>query len=159
MSSFTETFTNQWFSATFHWQDELLVTIDLDAERKPATDPQSPHGAELARIVAEYAQLESDTWPELPLKTNSITPFSMHVLAILRRHTPRGSCVTYGQLAALCGSPRAARAVGGAMARNPWPLLYPCHRVLARNMGLGGFSSGVTLKRTLLTLEKVHFAG
>jgi methylated-DNA-[protein]-cysteine S-methyltransferase len=159
MSSFVETFTNQWFSATFHWRDGLLSTIDLDAEIKAATPPKSPHGMELARIVTEYARLESDTWPDLPLDRSGYTPFSMHVLETLRHHTPRGSCTTYGRLAALCGTPRAARAVGGAMARNPWPLLYPCHRVLAGNMGLGGFSSGLALKRTLLTLEKVPLAG
>lgn len=154
MNTWTETFTNRWFSATFHWQDGKLITIDLDAAIKPATSPQSPHGVDLARIITEYAQLEADIWPELPLDTSRLAPFSMHVLETLRRHTPRGSCTTYGRLAALCGSPRAARAVGGAMARNPWPLLYPCHRVLTGNMGLGGFSCGVALKRALLTLEK-----
>jgi methylated-DNA-[protein]-cysteine S-methyltransferase len=154
MNILAETFTNRWFSATFHWRDGLLTSIDLDAKIKPATSPQSPHGVKLARIIAEYAQLEADIWPELPLDTSRLTPFSMHVLKTLQLHTPRGCRTTYGRLAALCGSPRAARAVGGAMARNPWPLLYPCHRVLTGSMGLGGFSCGVALKRTLLTLEK-----
>lgn len=159
MNAVAETFSNRWFSVTFHWQDGLLSSIDLDAEIKPATAPKSPHGVDLERIVAGYDQLKADVWPSLPLDTRRLTPFSMHVLETLRRHTPRGSCTTYGQLAALCGSPRAARAVGGAMARNPWPLLYPCHRVLAGNRGLGGFSCGVELKRTLLTLEKASLAG
>ena len=52
--------------------------------------------------------------------------------------------------------PGGTRAVGGAMARTPWPLVYPCHRVLAGDMGIGGFGPGVELKRTLLTLEKAR---
>lgn len=154
MDSFAETFVNQWFSATFVWRDGLLQGIDLSGETKPATAPGSPYGAALERIVADYALLEADQWPDLPLDLGGLTGFSRTVLDALRRHAPRGTVLTYGRLAALCGSPRAARAVGGVMARNPWPLLYPCHRVLAADLGLGGFGPGLPLKRTLLSLEK-----
>jgi len=154
MDSFTETFTNQWFSATFGWTDGLLAHIDLSDELRPATRPRSPFGKALESIVARYAVLDADQWPDLPLDRRTLTGFSLVVLENLRSHAPRGTFTTYGRLAALCGSPRAARAVGGVMARNPWPLLYPCHRVLAGNLGLGGFGPGLALKRTLLTLEK-----
>lgn len=154
MNAFSETFVNQWFSATFVWKDGLLTRTDLSAEPKPATAPLSPYGAALERIVTQYASLHADEWPEMPLDRSSLTTFSLKVLDMLRMHTPRGSFTTYGRLAARCGSPRAARAVGGVMARNPWPLLVPCHRVLAGNLGLGGFGPGIELKRTLLTLEK-----
>ena len=156
MNSYSETFSNQWFSATFAWVDGLLAGIDLSADIKAATAPQSPFGPELKRIVAEYDRLDADHWPDLPLDRSRLAPFTWNVLKNLRLHTPRGMFTTYGALASLCGSPRAARAVGGVMARNPWPLVYPCHRVLAGDMGIGGFGPGVELKRTLLTLEKAR---
>ena len=156
MNSYAETFSNQWFSATFTWAEGLLVGVDLSADVKASTAPQSPFGPELERIVTQYAHLDADQWPDLPLDRRGLTPFTWNVLENLRRHTPRGRFTTYGALASLCGSPRAARAVGGVMARNPWPLVYPCHRVLAGDMGIGGFGPGTALKRTLLTLEKAR---
>lgn len=156
MNMISETFTNDWFSATFTWAGGLLTGIDLSPEPRSASVPLSPYGAELREIIAGYARLQADTWPELPLDLRGLTPFSILVLENLRRHVPRGSHTTYGRLAAMCGSPRAARAVGGVMARNPWPLFFPCHRVLAGNRGLGGFGPGLPLKQTLLTLERAR---
>lgn len=66
---------------------------------------------------------------------------------------PRGQTLTYAQVAELTGRPLAARAIGQVMARNPFPLLIPCHRVLAAN-GLGGFGGGLPLKEKLLALEQ-----
>ena len=68
---------------------------------------------------------------------------------------PYGKLVTYGSLAGLAGSPRAARAVGGAMAKNLTPIIIPCHRVIASGGGIGGFSSGLEWKRTLLKMEGI----
>lgn len=67
-----------------------------------------------------------------------------------------GRTLTYGELAGAIGRPAAARAVGGAMGRNPVPILVPCHRVLARGRNrLGGFSGGLALKRWLLAHEGI----
>ncbi len=68
----------------------------------------------------------------------------------------RGDTVSYGELARRAGSPKAARAVGQAMARNPLPLLIPCHRVLAEGGKLGGFTApgGTVTKTRLLTMER-----
>ena len=68
-----------------------------------------------------------------------------------------GQTTTYGQLAAAIGVPGAARAVGGAMARNPWPVVVACHRVLTAKHTSGGFSAygGATTQRRLLLLEGV----
>lgn len=148
----SETFANRWFSVTFSWRNGLLTQIDLTADQCPTTQPGSVYGMELAEIVANYDRLDRDVWPELPLDTRGLTPFALRVLQHLRRHTPRGTWTTYGRLAAACGSPGAARSVGSVMARNPWALVYPCHRVLAGN-SIGGFGPGVELKRALLTLE------
>jgi methylated-DNA-[protein]-cysteine S-methyltransferase len=65
-----------------------------------------------------------------------------------------GHTLSYGELARRAGKPGAARAVGGVMAKNPLPLVIPCHRVLAAGNGIGGFTGGLGLKRALLALEK-----
>ena len=79
-------------------------------------------------------------------------PFYRRVWEALRE-IPRGTTITYGELAARVGRPRAARAVGQAMAANPYPPIVPCHRVIAHNGGLGGFGGGLDLKARLLALE------
>ena len=72
------------------------------------------------------------------------------------RTIPPGSTVTYGELAARIGQPRATREVGQAMARNRFPIVVPCHRVLAAGGGFGGFSApgGLESKARLLTIER-----
>lgn len=77
------------------------------------------------------------------------------------REIPPGETWTYGELAAHAGHPGAARAVGGCMAKNPTPLLVPCHRVVAASGGLGGFSCpcGPDMKKRLLELERHAGAG
>ncbi len=79
------------------------------------------------------------------------SPFRRRVLQACAR-VPAGATVTYGELARAVGSPGAARAVGGAMATNPVPIIVPCHRVCATT-GLGGFTGGLDRKRTLLRHE------
>ncbi len=66
-----------------------------------------------------------------------------------------GRTQSYGEIAAAIGRPRAVRAVGGACGANPIPVLVPCHRVLAANRKLGGFSGGLDWKRSLLKREAV----
>ncbi len=66
---------------------------------------------------------------------------------------PRGSTASYGEIAAMSGSPGAARAVGGVMASNPFPIIIPCHRVVRSDGGIGGFGGGREMKSWLLTFE------
>jgi O-6-methylguanine DNA methyltransferase len=66
-----------------------------------------------------------------------------------------GKTKSYGEIAAAIGKPKAVRAVGGACGANPVPVLVPCHRVLAANKKLGGFSGGLDWKRSLLKREGV----
>jgi methylated-DNA-[protein]-cysteine S-methyltransferase len=80
-------------------------------------------------------------------------PFRRRVLETLHRDVGRGETVTYGALAARAGNPRAARAVGTACARNPVPLVVPCHRVLPGSGGIGAYGGGPERKRALLELE------
>ncbi len=69
---------------------------------------------------------------------------------------PYGQCMSYGELARRSGHPGAARAVGRAMALNPWPPIIPCHRVLRADGSLGGFGGGLPLKERMLALEGCH---
>ena len=86
---------------------------------------------------------------------SSLTGFQQAVLAACAG-IGYGETVTYGELAQRVGRPGAARAVGGVLARNPVPLVIPCHRVVAGNGRLGGFSAeqGTRLKQWLLELER-----
>lgn len=86
------------------------------------------------------------------------SPFKEKVYAILKT-VPKGKVVTYGQLAALAGSPKAARAVGMCMATNPHAPIVPCHRVVASNGQLTGYSlkEGIKTKKEMLTEEGVFF--
>ncbi|HEY7019166.1 MAG TPA: methylated-DNA--[protein]-cysteine S-methyltransferase [Gaiellaceae bacterium] len=68
-------------------------------------------------------------------------------------HVPYGELTTYGALAARAGRPRAARAVGTVMNRNPVPIVLPCHRVVGASGSLVGYAGGLDRKRTLLELE------
>jgi methylated-DNA-[protein]-cysteine S-methyltransferase len=71
---------------------------------------------------------------------------------------PRGWISTYGRIARHLGMPGGARAVGGALARNPFPIIIPCHRAIGANSELGGFRGGLEMKRALLELEGVEFS-
>jgi len=95
----------------------------------------------------------------LRLDLDLVPEFHGRVYAALRKLKPGETC-TYQQLAAAAGSPGAARAVGQAMRRNPWPLVVPCHRVLGAKGRLGGFSAygGPQLKARLLEAEQPRTA-
>lgn len=87
-----------------------------------------------------------------PLDSTLGTDFQRRVWA-LTRAIPRGQTRTYGELAREAGSPSAARAVGQSMARNPWPVIVPCHRVVGHDGRLTGFGGGVEMKREMLVME------
>jgi len=81
-------------------------------------------------------------------------PFHRKVLRRLAR-LPFGRVISYGELASRAGSPRAARAVGAAMAANPMPVVIPCHRVIESRGKLGGYTGGLSVKKRLLAHEGV----
>jgi methylated-DNA-[protein]-cysteine S-methyltransferase len=89
-----------------------------------------------------------------PLVLNILPPFARKVLAACRK-IPSGKTVSYSQLAGMIGKPRASRAVGSALARNPIPLIIPCHRVIHSDGSLGNFSApgGTGIKKKLIILE------
>ena len=95
-----------------------------------------------------------DPKEKLPLNIGAATPFTRRVLARLSE-IPFGTSISYQELAVEIGSPKACRAVGGACGRNPIPLIIPCHRVLAHQGKLGGFSAGLEIKQRLLRHEEM----
>ena len=101
-----------------------------------------------------YAEGSVDSFLDLVLDSDEMSPFQKRVCDACRQ-IPYGSVVTYGKLAEMAGSPGAARAIGTTMSTNRFPIVVPCHRVVAAR-GLGGFSAsgGVATKAQLLTLER-----
>ncbi|MFA9492017.1 MAG: methylated-DNA--[protein]-cysteine S-methyltransferase [Anaerolineales bacterium] len=108
---------------------------------------------EATQQVGEYLRGERKAF-QLPVDLSGMTPFQQTVLNEVSE-VPRGEVVTYGDLARRIGKPRAARAVGQALGSNPVPIVVPCHRVIASDGSLGGYSGrrGIKTKEALLTLE------
>jgi methylated-DNA-[protein]-cysteine S-methyltransferase len=114
----------------------------------PAAEAVADHA--LSQLL-EYLDGERQEF-DFPLDWSLAGDGRRVVLETLRDLAPYGHVVTYGELARRSGCPGGARAVGQAMARNPLPLVVPCHRVVAAG-GLGGYGGGLPLKRRLLALE------
>jgi methylated-DNA-[protein]-cysteine S-methyltransferase len=112
---------------------------------QPASAP-----SELAEQIIGYLHGRRPR-PEAELDLAGLSKFQQDVFSIVRS-VPRGITITYGEVAVLASRPGASRAVGGAMAANPFAILVPCHRVVAKE-GLGGFRWGIELKEKLLQLE------
>jgi methylated-DNA-[protein]-cysteine S-methyltransferase len=128
-------------------EGKLVKSVEMTS-KKPAFKAQ---GTAFVRALERYFATGKDAFSPYSPDYAGMTPFRKKVMQELRK-VPAGATVTYGELAASCGSPGAARAVGNVMATNPVPLFVPCHRVVATD-GLGGFSGGLDVKRALLKLE------
>ena len=115
----------------------------------------SGFAADAAKRIRAYFAGDAVELDDLPLDLAGVAPFAEKVYAAARA-IPRGQTLTYGEVAARTGKPGASRAVGGALGKNPVPLIVPCHRVVAAGGRLGGFSAtgGVATKRRMLALEQ-----
>lgn len=98
-----------------------------------------------------------DDLADVALDLTGVSAFNRRVYEIARAIAP-GQTSTYGQVAQAMGEPGAARAVGKALGENPFPIVVPCHRVLAADGRMGGFSAegGAAAKARLLTLERAR---
>ena len=117
-----------------------------------------PAGAEsvsdLCRRIISHLEGVPTSYEAVAIDLGWATPLQLE-LAAVARSIPWGEVVSYGELAALAGRPRAARAAGAFCADNRFSLIVPCHRVIAAN-GIGGYgTAGPSLKRRLLALEGV----
>lgn len=124
----------------------------IDAERERVA--QHAEVPLAAHQLGEYFAGQRRTFT-VPLDFRYANGFHAQALHELAR-VPYGTTTTYGELARQAGSPKAVRAVGGACANNPLPILVPCHRVLRADGSLGGYRGGEQAKRFLLELEGVN---
>ena len=108
----------------------------------------------VAQALDAYFTGDHNALDDLEVDLGSRGSFTLAVLQALRS-IPAGTTTTYGALALLAGRPKAGRAVGQAVGSNPVPIIVPCHRVVASNGSLGGFSAGLDRKRALLDHEGV----
>ncbi|HVD03636.1 MAG TPA: methylated-DNA--[protein]-cysteine S-methyltransferase [Candidatus Dormibacteraeota bacterium] len=93
--------------------------------------------------------------PKITISLALAGVFAGRVLEAVRR-VPYGTTITYGELAKGIGAPTSSRAVGRALGSNPVCILVPCHRVVRKDGGLGGYAGGLPAKRSLLALEGAH---
>ncbi|MEY4180890.1 MAG: hypothetical protein RLY70_4465 [Planctomycetota bacterium] len=128
--------------------------LDLFATEARAAECPRPV-RDLARRLARFALDFEDRFLDVPLDVRHLGPFTRRVIDACRA-LPPGRTASYAELASVAGSPGAARAVGNAMARNRFPLIVPCHRVVGARGHLGGYSApqGLTMKRRLLAAER-----
>jgi methylated-DNA-[protein]-cysteine S-methyltransferase len=126
------------------------------AERFGARVLRSPRPLDpLRRQLDDYFEERLSSF-DVPVDVTTLPAFQQLVLKELAR-VPYGQVATYGGLAAQIGKPKAARAVGGALNRNPIPIVLPCHRVVGSGGKLVGYAGGLDRKRALLTLEGATF--
>lgn len=121
-----------------------------------ATARSSPEIARLARDIRGFLEGRPVLFDLGEADLGVCSRFQRAVL-IAEHRIPRGWVSTYGRIARHLGCPQAARAVGRALATNPFPIIVPCHRAIATNGGLGGYQAGLGMKRGLLELEGVEF--
>lgn len=125
---------------------ESVDVVDIDEQ--PASI------ADVIRRLKAYAAGAKVDFRDIAIDESHLTDFGRRIVRACRR-IARGRTRSYGELASASGSPGAARAVGQVMAKNRYPLVVPCHRVLASSGRMGGFSApqGLTMKRRLLSME------
>lgn len=143
----------------FPTRDKRSFRAEIEERYPGARIVESTGAAEGARAltdarrqITEYLSGRRRDF-NLKLDLSRLTPFQRRVLEETR-NIPYGETAGYGDIARRIGSPRAARAVGGAQNRNPLPLCIPCHRVIGADGSLVGFGGGLKLKSFLLDLER-----
>ncbi len=130
-------------------------------DRDPGLFPPSAH-ASCSLIDSVFDGIESflggdDVSFSLDIVLLGLYPDFQQKVLRTEHGIPRGSVSTYKRIAARVGSRNGARAVGNALARNPFPIIVPCHRAIRSDGSLGGYQGGVDMKRTLLEMEGVDF--
>ncbi len=138
------------------WIEILVVNGSLSSlactsQRGAASTSPGPVSQRVRQQLEEYFAGVRKNF-DIPLSRPLGTPFQNEIWAEMSR-IPFSETVSYGELARRVGRPRAARAVGQACNKNPWPIVIPCHRVVA-HQGEGGYALGLSAKRKLLHLER-----
>ncbi|MGC9530024.1 MAG: methylated-DNA--[protein]-cysteine S-methyltransferase [Candidatus Bipolaricaulaceae bacterium] len=150
-----ERVTTPWGDFSAAWEGDVLCQLRFPGPRPPGRWGRGCSlSAELGRQLTAYLEGQLRSF-DLPLRAHG-TAFQVQVWQALSR-LPYGRTVTYGELAAALGRPRAGRAVGRAVGANPLPIIVPCHRVVGRDGRLGGYGPGLWWKARLLAVEGVEW--
>ena len=149
---------------TWSQESNQLIALNLNTKIKSPNPKQTPAWVkELAQDLKDYCSQDKnaldalDKWQHSPyLNWQQFTTFQKDVYRRLCQ-IQDGEVLTYGQMAKEIKNPKAQQAVGGALGKNPYPLIIPCHRIVAQG-GLGGFSAngGSDLKKVLLNHESAN---
>jgi len=164
--AYAASYETPWGDGWVYVRGGRLIGVDLPGEGAgpcmvEAEGPEvAPSGADAealvfwARELGAYFAGERTTWDpeEVPLDHLALGGFEQGVYKALMS-IPPGETVSYGELAEMAGHPRAARAVGNAMACNPIPVVIPCHRVIRADGTMGSYGNDPTWKERLLTHE------
>jgi methylated-DNA-[protein]-cysteine S-methyltransferase len=150
------------------WNERGVIRLRLPEAARARTEKRLSARAakaetappEIDRLIADiqsYMTGRSTDFSAVTLDLTRIGAFEQDVYAAARR-IPFGRTMSYGELAQQIGMPDAPREVGQALARNPIPIIVPCHRILAKGHRIGGFSApgGIFTKQQLLALEGVQ---
>jgi len=130
------------------------VRLHAGRARQPLDDSAPSEVRDTARRFERFFAGDTRALDDVAVDLSAVgNDFQRKVLTTLRKRIGPGKTISYGELAEAVGHPGAARAVGTAMARNPVPIVVPCHRVLASGGGLGGYGGGLEMKEALLRLE------
>jgi methylated-DNA-[protein]-cysteine S-methyltransferase len=132
-----------------HGVDAVLEELALRVSPRIAEAPRAVE--HVRRELEEYFDGRRRTFG-LELDLAALAPFTRRVLCVTSE-IPYGGVLSYGEVAAEAGSPRASRAVGNALGSNPIAVVIPCHRVLRSGGAIGGYGGGLHRKRLLLELE------
>jgi len=135
-------------------EESITSSLEKSCGDLPQLKRANSNIAPLVKRIKAHLKGRNDDFLDIPVQYPAVGEFSRKVLRRLRK-VPPGAVVTYGELAALCGNPKAARAVGGIMGANPVPLIIPCHRCMGKDGSLTGFSTeaGIDLKARMLFRE------
>jgi len=134
-----------------------LLTITLPQRSSPQAAGPPPEFAELVGQLTAYFEGKRISFLKYELDLCGATPFQTKVWEVTRS-IPYGETRNYRWVADQIGNPEAARAVGQALGKNPLPIIIPCHRVIASDGSLGGYSGGLEMKRQLLNLERTSLS-
>lgn len=150
-----------WMSVA--WQNKNLTSMQLPDKREMLVEQNEKHATQknppkwvghIITKIQNHLSGDIQDFSDTPLALDTVTPFQKNVYQSALKIKP-GTVVTYGDLAKSIGNPKASRAVGNALGRNPFAPIVPCHRIVAAGKSLGGFSApgGLSTKTKLLELE------
>lgn len=152
MKFYQSTLKNDLGIITLTFSDEGLHTIFLNENKGNIVFELSKENQYLKQLKEYFAGNRKQF--DLPLVLIG-TPFQTKVWEYIQ-HIPYGETQTYNEVAQGIGHPNGQRAVGNALHANPIPIVFPCHRVIRSDGGLGGFGLGIDVKQKLLDLERQH---